>query len=144
MIPSKFELLTRMFEMQRNVSSFMIGAQMAGNSNNLTVARENYEKQIESGKKHLELALLHNDHYPPPVEIVPIVRVMIDALLMLADTIQNKNELRQANLYRDEAVKLSESFLSSGAKIEIQRSLAASYTAQGRFNEALTLLSYPI
>ncbi len=140
-VPSKFQMLTGMFEMQKKVSSFMMGAQHAKNSNDLNGAAENYKNQIAYGKQHLELALLHNEHFPPPVEIEPIVRIMTDALLLLADTVQAMNEVSEANQYRDQAAELSELYLSAGAKIDIQRSLAVSYTTQGRFNEALSLLA---
>ena len=140
-VQTKMQLLMQMFEMQKNVSSFMISAQVAKHSGDFLKAIDDYEKQIEYGKKHLDLALLHNEHYPPPIEIEPIVQVMVDAMLMLADTLQSFGEMGKANEYRDEAITFSENYLSLIARLDVKRSLASSYTSQGKFNEALSILT---
>jgi len=140
-IPSKMELLTRTFEAQRQACEAMIEADQANRSGDLMRAKSCYERQIQKGNECLALAKLHNEHYAPPMEIEPIVQPMVNALLMLADTLQSLGHLKEANQKRDEAIKLSNTYLSPSAKIETERSLAASLTSQGRFNEALVILA---
>jgi CHAT domain-containing protein len=141
LIASKLELLQRMFELGRHSFAYLIEAERAKSAGDLKSAKEWYEKHIAVGKEHVQIAEFHNQHYKPPVDIVPIVQPIINTLFMLGDVLDALEDLPQANKLREEAVKLSEQYLTKEARAEVERGRAAALLAQGRFNEALVALA---
>ncbi len=140
-VPGKLQLMMQMFELEKKMMAAMLEADRLKRAGDLIAAKAKYREQIERGREHLDLLLLHNQHHPPPFEIVPAVQPVVDAMLTLADVLQSLGELENANLERENALKLSDTYLSLSTRIDTKRSLAASLTSQARFNEALVILS---
>ncbi len=138
--PSKLELLQRMFELARLSFGLLMGGEKAKAEGDLESARTLFEKQINAGQEHVQVAELHNKYYGPPVDITPIVHPIINTLFMLADIMDALGNLPKANERRQEALKLSEQYLAKAARAEVERGRAAALLAQGRFNEALVAL----
>jgi CHAT domain-containing protein len=59
---------------------------------------------------------------------------------MLADVLDALGALQKANEQREEALRLSEQYLTKELGAEVERARAAALLAQGRFNEALVAL----
>ena len=140
LIPSKLELLQRMFELGRLSFSYLIEAEKAKSAGDLKSAQIWFEKHISVGKEHVQIVELHNKHYEPPVDITPIVQPIINTLFMLADVLDALGALPKANEQREEALKLSKQYLTKEARADVERGRAAALLTQGRFNEALVAL----
>jgi len=139
-VPSKTDLLLQMFAVQKRALAAMIEADRAARTGDLITARASYEEQIRLGKEHLALAVLHNEHHPPPTPLEPIVQPTVNAMLMLADALQSLGQREEAHHTRDEAAELSNAYLLPAARAETERSLATALAGEGRFNEALVSL----
>lgn len=140
-IPSKSELLLQMGQKQAECFGFFQQAEISNNSGEYDSAKILYEKLINANYEYLQLALLHNRHHAYPVEIIPIVQPLLNALLVQADILQAKGDLLASEKSRNKAIELSKEHMGATGVAEIERSRAAALVSQARFNEALMALT---
>src|SRR3989304_6987800 len=120
-LPSKIELLQQMWRQQTLCSDLFQRAELSKMSGDLDVANEWYEKLIDVSKEHLQTALLHNQHYENPIDMVTIVKPLLNAMSVLADLLQAKGNLKRAERLRDEALELSERYLDATGRANTER-----------------------
>ncbi len=140
-IPSKGELLILMSQQSIRWSRLFIKAEAALSSGDLTSAGELLTALIAVSQKQLDTALRHNGHYEPPVEIPPIVQPMINATLNLADVREAQGRREEAETLRATATDLAREHLGGTRGAEVEKSRAAAFLTEARFNEALVALA---
>ncbi|GAH05140.1 unnamed protein product, partial [marine sediment metagenome] len=140
-VPAKIELLLEMGQQQKGCFTLLQQAESAKSRGDLDSAVESYDRLIALSKKLLETVLLHNRYHTAPVDIIPIVGPLLNAMFTQADLWQSKGDLPKAETLRSEALAISKKHLGSSGIAEVERSQAASLTSQGRFNEALVKLA---
>ena len=112
------------------------------NKGDLSAAIVAYEQLTATLKQQFELAELNNLHYPDsPFDILPIVNPLLNAMLVKADVFEAEGDLEKAEEAREEAMRISEKYLSQVDVAERERQRAPSLLSQGRFNEALVALT---
>ncbi len=140
-IPSKFDLLMRMWQHQKESVELLARAEFLKYRGDLDGARKAYHKLISVSKGHLDTALLHNQHHENPVEIPPIVQPLLNAMTTQANIHESLGDVDQGEKLRDEALELSREYLAESSSADMERARAASLTTQGRFNQALVALT---
>lgn len=141
-IPSKPDILFAFFQLQQQASKLLFSGEGYKNKGDLGAALVAYEQLIVTLQQQLELAELNNQHYPDsPFDILPIVHPLLNAMLVQADVFEALGDLEKAEKAREEAMRISEKYLSQVDIAERERQRAASLISQGRFNEALVALT---
>ncbi|MGZ4852704.1 MAG: CHAT domain-containing protein, partial [Halobacteriota archaeon] len=136
------DILRRRATLGQEEFHLLISADEHGRKGDLDAAIVEYDKLLANNKEQLELLELNNRLYPEhTTDILPIVRSMVDSRLRQADYHEALGELEQAQSIRDEATQISEKYLPELDRAERQRHQAAPLISQGRFNEALVVLT---
>jgi len=138
----KSEILTGLFQLQQRYSALLFQSEEYKNQGNLDAAIAAYDELITVLSQQLELVLLNNSHYPDsPFDIPPIVDPLLNAMTVQADLFEVVGNFEKAEELREKAISLSAEHLSKFATAERERQRAASLISQGRFNEALVILT---
>lgn len=141
-IPSKMELLLAIFQLQQRASALLSSSEDLKNRGDLLHATPECEQLADALRRQLELSETHNRYYPnSPFELQPVARSLINTLMVQADLVEAKRDLRRAEALREEALRLSAGYLGEVDTAERERQRAASLISQGRFNEALVALA---
>jgi CHAT domain-containing protein len=140
-IPSKLELLTRIIHLHSEIYPLFQQAEYILIKREYTLGSKVYERLISINKEQLNVALMHNMHYPEhPVDIVTIVQPLLNVMSVYSDMLESMKDLQRAEDLRKEALSLSLKYLSRSGSADTERSRAASLIGQGRFNESIVAL----
>jgi tetratricopeptide (TPR) repeat protein len=140
-VPSKLEILDTLMRFQSRAASLMFESESQKSSGRLKEAAESYHQLIEVLHQQLEVAELNNRQYPDsPFDLPPIVELLLNAELTLADVLEGLEKYPEAEAFRDDAVTLCERYLPGSGTAERYRQRAQSLLVQSRYPEALVAL----
>ena len=140
-IPTKLEILSVFISLQSRATSLLFTSDRQKSSGSIKEAAESYRQLIDILRQQMEVATLNNRHYADtPFDLPPIVEPLLNAQLTLADVWEGLGEHRQAEALRDDAITLSEQYLTGGGAAERHRQRAQSLLSQSRYPEALEAL----
>ena len=131
-------MLMKINQLQSSFSTLLQDAALYTNKGDLNSATETYNKFLLLCNEVLETVLLHNkNYYENPMDVIPIVRTMVNGMFMQADVLQSMGDLKQAEQLRKQTLSIANKYLSKSKLADIERARAESLIMQGRFNEAL-------
>jgi CHAT domain-containing protein len=140
--PSKDEILLKYYHLQQHFFALLSQSESLKNQGDLDAAIAAYDELIAVLRQLLELTLLNNARYPDsPFDVPPTVEPLLNAMLVQADVFEAAGNLKRAEERREQALTLSREHLTQDATAERERQVAAPLIGQGRFNEALVLLT---
>ena len=118
---TKRDLLIGMLEQQQITGRYLLSSDAHKNAGRLDEARSDYDTLIAALRRHLELAETNNRLFPEtPVTIGPLVGPLASAPLIQSD-VEARGEPCEADRLRDEAVAVTEKYLT-GADVAERKS----------------------
>ncbi len=137
----KLEALLAVARLQSAVGSRFVLAEAAKSTGDFAAAHPAYQEYIAESRLYLKDTLDFNTRFPEsPFELPPIVRPLVNALMVDADITYALGDRAAAEALREEALLLSQTHLGKRGTAEFERSRASSLALEGRFNEAIMAL----
>ncbi len=138
---AKLKALIELSQLQTKVGGLFVQAEMAKAAGDYTAAHAIYEEYIVNTRIYLRANLDYNSQFPESSsDILPIVRPLVNALMVDADIVQALGNRAAAEALRQEALEISRKYLGRKGTADTERSRAASLKMEGRFNEAIVAL----
>ncbi len=137
----KLEALLEMARLQSAVDSLFIRAEAVKLTGDFGAAHAAFQEYIKQSRLNLKAALDFNTRFPEsPFALPSTVQPLVNALIVDADLVYSLGNRAAAEALREEALRLSQTYLGRRGTAEFERSRASSFTLEGRFNEAILAL----
>lgn len=137
----KLRTLFEMARLQSEVGSLFVHAEAVKLTDDFDAAHAAFREYIKKSSLYLNAALDFNTRFPQaPFALPPIVQPIVNALMVDADMVYALGDRAPAEALREEALRLSQTYLGRRGTAEFERSRASSFTLDGRFNEAILAL----